>query len=340
MGSPEATVHSAVQNARGGRPLAAPRGPEYVSRFERWEAEASVRANDRRLIQDLDREEAEGRRFFPLGSAPVTGHPVVRALGQEAQRSLLLRSLYAYLDFTSELEQTVVNPITQQISRRRLGVQLPPQMEEDAYKIYADEAWHALFSDDLQRQVERATRVTSVLLPCPLFAQRLAALERDLDTAERYLARIFFAIVSETLISSFLADVPKDTTVIEPIRALVRDHAIDEGRHHAYFSQLLGWVWPAMSSRQRRAIGGLLPEFIRAFLEPDLAAIAAMLLESGLDESEVEVVLLDVHGDGRIDGVELEKRAHHTLRHLRRVGVFNDPRTRAGFLEAGIAVPA
>jgi P-aminobenzoate N-oxygenase AurF len=335
--SREAALHNAVRRARlAGEP---DRGSElaYISRFQRWEAEASVRNKRRRTVENIAREEQMGLSFFPSSSVPVAEHPTVQALGPAVRRELQIRALYTYLDFTAELEQTVVNPITQLISRRRLGVMLPPAMEEDAYKIYADEAWHALFSDDLQRQVELATRVPSIRLPHPQFTGRLAEIERDLDSGERHLARVFFAIVSETLISSFLADVPKDEGVARPIRDLVADHAIDEGRHHAYFSHLLGLLWPELSIEQRLTIGSLLPEFIHAFLEPDVTAVAAMLVESGLDDDATAEVLTDVYGAGAAPGT-VEEAARHTLSHLARVGVFDEPETRAAFLEAGIAV--
>ena len=176
-------------------------------------------------------------------------------------------------------------------------------------------------------------------LPCPIFIRRLAEIESELDGADRYLARIFFTIVSETLISSFLAEVPKDQTVIRPIRELVADHAIDEGRHHSFFSQLLDRVWPALDSRQQRVVGELLPKFIHAFLDPDLPMAAAMLIECELSDEEIATVLHDVYQQ-RPGDRKLEAEARHTLAHLARVGVFDDAQTRSGFIEAGIALPA
>ncbi|HET7417343.1 MAG TPA: diiron oxygenase [Solirubrobacterales bacterium] len=280
-------------------------------------------------------EEDSGKVFFPLGLVPAADHATVAALGSGVRRKLLIHSLHVYLEFTADLEQSIVNPVTHQISRQRLGVELPPEMEEDAYKIYVDEAWHSRFSDDLQRQIECATEVPRVRCSYPVFMERLAHIEHRLRGPDRHMARIFFAIISETLISSFLAKIPSDASVVQPVRDMVSDHAVDEGRHHAYFSQLLRWLWPALNGRERALIGDLLPEFIHAFLEPDVRAVTTMLVDCGLDRQQIEEVVLDVYKDWDKSGI-IEISARHTVKHLAEVGVFADSKTRESFQEAGL----
>ena len=163
------------------------------------------------------------------------------------------------------------------ISRRRSGFDLPETMIEDAYKIYTDEAWHAQFSDDLQRQVAVKTGVGPSVFEEPNFFRKLKGSSTDLGPDEQRLVMIFFTIVSETLISAILSGIPSDTRVVTAVRELVADHAEDEGRHHAYFSRLLEFTWPRLNKTQRAVIGPLLPEMILAFLEPDFVAIAGNL---------------------------------------------------------------
>lgn len=304
----------------------------YVSGFRNWHRQASVRTKERQLVTRLTAEEEMGKVFFPAAMVPVLEHPTVRARGVEVNRQLQIRSLHAYLDFTAELEQCVVNPVTCQISRSRFGIALPPEMAEDAYKIYVDEAWHSCFSDDLQRQIEQATAVQRVKAPCPLFMERLAYLEERLPGRDRPVAQAFFAIVSETLISSFLSEIPGDHSVVEPVRALIADHAIDEGRHHVYFSQLLRWLWPQLGPRQQLMVGDMLPDFIRAFLDPDYRAVAMMLLESSVTEDEAQQVLSDVYGQEPSH----EFSARHTVRHLGEVGALDNSQTLESFQKAGL----
>ena len=171
-------------------------------------------------------------------------------------------------------------------------------MIEDAYKIYTDEAWHAQFSDDLQRQVAVRTGVGPGTFEEPNFFRKLKAFQQDVLADERQLVMIFFTIVSETLISAILAGIPADQRVVMAVRELVADHAEDEGRHHAYFSRLLEFTWPRLNKRQRAVIGPLLPEMVLAFLEPDFVAIAGNLRACGLTAEQIDEVMTDVVSAG------------------------------------------
>ena len=111
---------------------------------------------------------------------------------------------------------------------------------------------------------------------------------------------IFFTIVSETLISAILADIPADQRVVVAVRELVADHAQDEGRHHAYFSRLLEFTWPRLNKRQRAAIGPLLPEMILAFLEPDFVAIAGNLRACGLTAEQIDEVMTESYPPAQV----------------------------------------
>src|SRR5205085_9904953 len=109
-----------------------------------------------------------------------------------------------YLDFTADLEQSAVNPVTQLISRRRIGFELPDRMIEDAYKICTDESWHAQLSDDLQRQIAHVTGRRPTLPSEPQFLARLRAAEAAAPPELGPLPKLSCTSASETLISSLL----------------------------------------------------------------------------------------------------------------------------------------
>ena len=334
-GSFDALVDRAVDDEATRRRLGVHTTAEetYTSKFLAWERRSSVRAKPRRVLADLAEEERLGRVFFPPELVAALEHPLLAGLGPDEVRRILIHRLHIYLEFTAELEQTVVNPMVQQISRRRSGFELPETMVEDAYKIYTDEAWHAQFSDDLQRQIHKATGVGPCLPETPRFLHRLHATEAAMDERSRALAAVFFTIVSETLISAVLSDIPRDKRVVGPVRELVADHAIDEGRHHAYFSQLLRSIWPQLNARERAAVGPVLPEFILAFLEPDVAATACMLAECGLEREQAKQVIWELyHPDRSRPGIR--KAAQKTVDHLRHCGVLDEPGTLEAFQRA------
>jgi hypothetical protein len=304
----------------------------YRTKFRRWEERASVRVKPRRVLGDAPATTL----YFPPESVPFLGHPLIRARGQEVASEILMQRLHVYLDFTAELEQRAVNPICAAISRRRSGFALPPGMLEDAYKICTDEAWHAQFSDDMQRQIVARTSVAPVLPQTPAFMRRLAAANAAPETDG--LGPLFFTIVSETLISAILTEIPRDARIDAGVRDLVADHAADEGVHHAYFAKLLEHVWPQLDARRRHAIGRLLPEFIRAFLDPDYDALAAIVRSIGLPADEVGEVLSDCFDE---EALLDDQRGHArlTLRHFARVGVLDDPMIAEAFEAAGLLDP-
>ncbi len=304
----------------------------YRSRLNRWEQRASVRSKPRRVLAT---DEAGAGLYFPPELVPIATHPLVSGRGADATNRVLMQRLHVYLDFTAELEHEVVNPICAALSRGRTGLRLPDAMREDAFKIYTDEAWHAQFSDDLQRQIVGATGVPAVRAQSQAFMRALVAMQRALPPDIRGLSRVFAAIVSETLISAILADIPRDGRVVTAVREVVSDHAVDEGVHHAYFASLLEHAWLQLSQRQRTSIGVQMPGYIRAYLDPDLPALAEVLFDAGVPSDDVGQVLHDAHAGVRVDR-EVRADARVTLRHLARVGVLDDPEIVEAFQSAGL----
>ena len=164
-----------------------------------------------------------------------------------AGRFVLLHRLYDYLDFTSELESSTVIPVATAIARGRGGFPAPGALRADAFKIVTDEAWHAQFSDDLVRQLEAYTG-QSPIAHVPAFRPRLDRLLEEVEPALRPGAALTIAVCSETLISGLLSKLPNDRRLPAAVSATVRDHAEDEGRHHAYFRTVLDRFWRRSSS--------------------------------------------------------------------------------------------
>jgi hypothetical protein len=131
----------------------------------------------------------------------------------------------------------------------------------------------AYFPDDMRRQVSEATGIAPERTGTPPFLRRLRAIARTLPRDQRRLSVALFAVVSETLISGILAQVPRDERVVTAVRALIADHAEDEGRHSAFFSQFFAYLSPRLGSELQATLGPLLPQFILAFLEPDASAV-------------------------------------------------------------------
>lgn len=308
---------------------AMPRPSGYRSKFDRWERCASVRSRPPRTVTGDD------TMYFPPELFPPTSHPLVADREVDVAARLLVHRFYAYMDFTIVLEQFAVIPVCTHISRNRLGIPVPIRICEDAFKINTDESWHAQFSFDVMRQVELRTGVPVSLPDMPQFVVRINEIRRRLDPDLHGVDRLIFAIVSETLISALLSELPKDRRLPAGIRELIGDHAEDEKRHHAFFADLLHHVWPALSRDQRGRLGPWIPELIFAFLEPDYLATRYALHEVGLAPPEIDQVMTESYPADAVSR-SICAGARATVKHFSRVGALSDAATMEAFDSAGL----
>jgi hypothetical protein len=313
--------------------LASPE-PEYDSRFHGWDERASVR----RPRPAVAWAQSPEPLLFPPELCPVAAHPLVVERGPATVRFLLAQRLFQYLTFTVELESRAVLPVVADLARGRCGIELPDQMRRDAFRIVTDEAWHATFSNDLIDQVRTETGVVARLPADPQFVHRLVELRRGLSAESSHARKLTFATVSETLISSILAGLPNDQRLPAPVRAAVRDHAEDEGRHHAYFRDILGRLWLALSRRQRRELGVRIPFMITAFLEPDLRADKVALRAAGLTAGEADQVLDEAYPPDVVTA-SMRGAARSLVRYLEDVGAFSEVAVADAFVAAKLREP-
>lgn len=305
---------------------------DYRSRFGNWGARASVRTKPLRILG----EHLDGKLFFPTELVPGLEHPSFQAVATpDLVQRVLMHRLHAYLAFTTDLEQLVVNPVTQLLSREQLGFELPKPMLRDAFKICTDESWHALFSDDLAEQIVQATGEQPIDLPRPRFLTELTRLCADEGPDIRGLTSLFFTVVSETLISAILCGIPHDRRVISAVRETVADHAEDEGRHHAFYATFFEYAWHQLGPAQRAQLGPLLPEFIVAFLAPDLGALAAVLAVAPLDDDTVRGIVEESCPTTQVQAT-IRKAASSTMRIFTHSGVLDDSRTLDRFAHHGL----
>ncbi len=304
----------------------------YHSAFDSWYESSSIRVKPHRTIQ---KDQLEGKVFFPPDLFPVVSHPLVQKRGEAFVEKLLVHRLYSYLDFTEVLEHQIVNPVVSRIAHDQTGMEISEERRLDAYKIYIDEGYHALFSVDMKRQVEKATGITSLYLGTPNFLKRLNYIQSSVDSNLREIIKLFWTIISETLITSILTDVPKNKNVVTPVREIILDHARDESRHHAYFASLLSILWFQLKPKDRSIIGSVLPEVIFAFLEPDITAIKYYLEVLGLENKEIETLVEESYPQTRLM-LGIKKGASATLKCLENSGIFEEAYTAEGFRKSGL----
>ncbi|CAM5330728.1 hypothetical protein GCM10010329_38100 [Streptomyces spiroverticillatus] len=298
--------------------------------FESWYEKAGVRSTPRRLTpQDQDILKS----FFPKHIVPHLNHPLLEAQEAPLKRYVEAQHLYQWLNFTAEFEVSVVLRATQKIADNKSGLELSRRIRMDAFKICVDENYHALYSMDAVDQVEQRSGIKSLDYEFAPFLARLDGVA-DGHPQHRELVQLLQVVVFETLITALLNDVPKDKGVITLVRDIVRDHAIDEGRHHAYFAAFFKHLWGQLSSSERVLVARLLPDIIVQSLQPATRAARTALSQAGLSDQAVNTIIEDsYHRDAVMAGIVYA--SERTVALFQECGVLDVPGAREAFAKAG-----
>ncbi|MBD0421629.1 diiron oxygenase [Streptomyces sp. TRM S81-3] len=297
-----------------------------------WYTKAGVRKDPRRLLRD---ELRTGQLYFPPSLVPYTRHPRVTELPDDAREALLARHLFQYLHFTTQFETRVVNRATDLIASGRSGLHTPPETRLNAYRIYCDEGYHALYSYDVVRQVSDASGIAPLPYDFTPFLTRLDAVGTEVLPGEPVLAQLLQVVVFETLVTAILNDVPKDQRVLTVVRDTVRDHARDEGWHHAFFARFFRDLWAGLTPALRVRVARCLPGLIRSSLLPDLRPVHAALLLAGLSPARAEEVVRDCYPRDRVEA-DMRSAARHALRLFEETGVLDVDGGRDAFHAEGL----
>ncbi|MFE0460980.1 diiron oxygenase [Kitasatospora sp. NPDC058965] len=300
--------------------------------LDRWYQHAGVRTGVRRMFHE---GAEQGLVFFPEALVPHLAHPAVAGLDPARRRELTVRHLYQFLLSTTHLETRVVNSAAERIANGRTGLDLAGGLREDAFKIYCDEGYHALYSLDLARQISGATGIAIPDWDYGGFVAQLRRAARGPLPDQPVLAGLLQAVVFETLITAVLNELPNDPTVVAPVRDLMRDHARDEGRHHRFFAAFFTELWAGLAPPERRAAALALPELIHAALSWDLDPVADSLRLAGLDRDTARAVLADCYRPAA-GARRLSEISRSTLRLCASVGAFDLPGVREAFAARGL----
>jgi P-aminobenzoate N-oxygenase AurF len=290
----------------------------YQSRFREWDEKSWVRSKPHQLAPfDLSLD------FYSEPVSVLFSHPAVQAAPGEVRAKLLVLQLYAYLEFTVWLELGPVNEVCDLLRRPDFLPWLPSQMKDDALKIYVDEGGHAEMSHALTVATEEATGVKPLKVE-PAFLGTLDRLIAEEEPEFHSLIKLFFVIISETLITGTLLTLPRDERVQVAVRDLAADHANDEGRHHAYFRQVFEYIWPRLPYETKLKVGVILPDMILAFLNPDVNTLTQMLAQfSETFPLPGKIVREIVDSDATAEAIK--KAASPTLKMLDANHVFDYP---------------
>jgi hypothetical protein len=305
---------------------------DEAAAFRRWYERAGVRQTPRRCLAADD--DLSGYAFFPRHLIPHMNHPAVTA-DPNLARYLEIQYLFQWLNFTAHFEVSVVNRATHMIATERSGVSCPPDMRQAAFQIYVDEGYHSLYSLDMVRQLEERTQISAVPYDFEEYLRNLDGVGAGYAGYKK-LVRLLQVVTFETLVTGILLDVPNDPTVIPAVRQMVKDHAIDEGRHHSYFAAFFRRLWGGFTPGERQMVARWLPDLILQSLQPATTPTSNALRAVGMSEDSVrQIVSESFTGASVIEGIR--RASVNTVRLFQAVGILDTEEGYDAFARVGLA---
>jgi hypothetical protein len=259
---------------------------------------------------------------FSLALFPVATHPLVTRLGPSVTYRLLAQRLYAYMDWTIVLETDAILPVVKAIVEDGYDLGGGLELQRDALKIVYDEGKHAWEAMSTKHEVIAMTGIFAEPSATPGYLHCLRRAREEAQPGDQTMIDLLFAIVSETLITKMLTQLPRDETVLPLVRSTVLDHARDEARHHLVFAQIIQIAWARWAPDQRARYAPLLAEFVAAFLQPDLGSIRRWLVASSLPEVEARAVIEDVYSPSAVHQ-DMRDASLSGLYALRQAGLYD-----------------
>lgn len=300
-----------------------------VKAFEAWYERSGVRSDPRRFAAaEHDKD------FFPEGLIPHLSHPLIDRNDHQLRRYLAAQHLYQWLQFTMHFEVSVVNRATQRIADGRSGLELPGEARLTAYRILVDECYHSLYSLDVVEQVQRTSGIRALPYDFGPFIRELDAVGKDTPN-HQHLVQLLQVVVFETLITSILADIPGDESVITIVRDIVRDHAIDEGRHHAFFASFFTYLWGQLDTATRHQMAVHLPTIIARSLQPATRPAYQALRAAGFAEPAAREIVSDSYNQDTVLA-SIRIASAKTVRLFQAHGVLDLPGAHEQFANAGL----
>jgi hypothetical protein len=287
------------------------------------------------MQSDVLDEELRSKRWFIPEGVPILEHQLLKGLDRDREQYLLGRFLLQFLEYGTILEHEFINTILAEIALGEHGIPLLDRMRVDAFKIAADEGYHALFNIAATQQIRNY-----IGLPLseawPLKNSRLIGLRKLIPqdkSRENFLIRFGIVVASETIAPKELSETMKGI-VIDPIYNLFVDHAEDEKKHCMYFTALFEVVWDYLLEDEKKFLGMMFPQILKAFVDINKIALYEGLEKIEVDKESAEIIVEESYPSDFCVKRALSV-ASSTFYNLERMGVYDIPGVRDEFVKQG-----
>ncbi|MFD4182149.1 diiron oxygenase [Rhodococcus sp. NPDC058514] len=241
-----------------------------------WPARATVR----RAEPDLDDLFDPSKADFSEDLIPFREHDLYRCLDETKKARLRAWGWIAYNKNVMDVEQFVVNPGFQLLSRDAFGTGLGDRHRAAAVQSMVDEEYHTLMhlnASALTRSRRGWPLREDELPPSQTVRRHHSEVSRHTDPRAAALTTLAFTTVAETSISSYLGLMTEDESVQPVNRATVALHRRDELCHSSITGDLVTLVYDRLDADDRRTLLEGLSAGVDAFTANDMRTWLAIL---------------------------------------------------------------
>ena len=271
--------------------------------------------------------------WFPEHMAPAFTRSEVSGLSPASKQRLLAKHLIYFLRYTTTLELQIVNQAVCEITERNSGLNLPEKSKNLALRLYTDEAYHALFSEELADQVAHLYADNQQISEFKRILE-ISKLEKSEKKEQRPLFRFLTAFISETAIAKELLDL-SSASLKRPVGSMLRDHLQDEARHCKFFSGLFVHGWRHADEHTRNCISRLLPILMKTFALIDEDWLSSALRDEGINTALASEIAHSLNSDNLLSQ-RAKRSCVATFSALRSAGAITTENQREPFHKAGL----
>ena len=237
--------------------------------------------------------------YFPVIRQPLTIHPDVIDLGENARTFALVQSSYKYMNDVALTETEVINHTAIRIANGRVAAILPSDVRQVALTVVIDEAYHALVARDFIVAVNESTGISPLPLPDQTeLSLAIEAAHDELDVALHDDFDVIAICIAENTLTKEIVDLSRDSNLATPFVEALSDHLADEAMHAGFFRRLLAMHWESLTETTRDSLATVLPRFVGRYLNVSIQRTfdASILCALDVAPDRVEAILEDIYG--------------------------------------------
>lgn len=235
----------------------------------------------------------------------------------EVSKKVEVYKLKEYLMKTVYVESEIVNNAINEI-RNLQTENISTEYISALYKIYTDEGYHIVMVLQLIRQLDQLFGLEELIAMPESVGRILHRISSPCDIPKE-VKTIVSAIITETLITGTLTQA-QDGLIAKPVNDLLKEHAMDEAVHHAFFTRFGNLYLGSLSKDVVNEIGNFVAHTIYDFLSPE-----TLLLNKYIKELSGEYLInksnFNEYYDVALSCQDMLRSARATLKIFRNNGV-------------------